>query len=180
MSAQCSWEMANRVSIDPTEITCNHLIGPRTDGWRTGIVHCTASTVTLTTMLAHALFGCCWHHLHEWEANWAAFEIRTHSALVDGTARDHEQAHPAASCEEHGRHSHHRRDHKPCEEARCLFVDSSSTRQPSCSGRPSRNMPPLCGSSAATGRSLRQTHDAAPFESLSAVPVRVQTQVWLL
>lgn len=135
--------------------------------------HSTLAFLTATTMLAHALVGCCAHHSHEAETRSAA--LVAHECLAEADAVGHEDEHEHSS-DDGDRDGHH----PPCSEQKCTYLSSSPVKVPGgLHLLPPAILPPACTVRALSfgQMPMRDAHAVSPPAS-----ARLQEflQVWLV
>lgn len=96
--------------------------------------------VLILQMLAHSIFGCCWHHAHSVEGAACHHEVIATQEHEKHACNHHGQERPLGVTNEASRDSDQLPDRSlPCGGIRCLFVKSES------SPLSSRELRWLCG-----------------------------------
>ena len=148
--------------------------------------------VTALTMLAHSVWGCCWHHAHDEHSTCAAVHFEDHAATAHGEHAGCAHVHygvvdrSTSAPVEHGTCGHgcpeeEAPGHDGCHENRCTFVKTSSVDIAGLWAAMVALWPAAPELSVQTiVAASRAEADEAARPPLSAQAMRALTQTWLL
>jgi hypothetical protein len=141
--------------------------------------------VVLLQMLAHSIFGCCWHHSHAEGQTGCQHATVAHAHEAANSCGHHSHEHPADrasnSTPDSGQSPHR---NQPCDEERCQYLVTEST-QISDSERPFQMIAFDCVDAHLAVSGCGSVHGIdrfreRPSSSLSAVQRCALLQTWLI
>ena len=151
------------------------------------------AVLTALTMLAHSMWGCCWHHSHGVDHPAACAVARSgHRHVAAHVGRDI-AGHSNRCCDDRSRSvdrgvyvyeddAEHNDGpaHEPCDEVRCTFVTTSPVNFDGLLAATVAIWPMAPELSAPLTKVASRKHAADTRAPLSAPSLRAMTQTWLL
>ncbi len=141
--------------------------------------------LTASSMMFHALLGCCYHHTHTHEDAVSHSEQNLGSEFskscfdsLTAACSSHNHTNAMDSNLSHDNSENHEHDHLPCQESSCTYVSSSPIELTTLVIATSFEVEPMVISINVTAQNF-ECRRSIPADSKSTC-MRLRKQVWLI